>query len=59
MSAFSTLRITRTKALEMLLGHVMRAPDDHLARWLDDVLRERLYNARVVPDGEANDEDRL
>jgi hypothetical protein len=59
MGAYSTLRVTRSKAIRMLLEHVMGASNEVLGRWMDDILRDRLYNCTVVDDGDENDEERL
>ena len=59
MSAFSTLRIRRSKARTMAMEAVMNSCDELLARILDDLLQERLYNCRVVDEHEEHDEDRL
>ena len=60
MSAFSTLHITRTKAKELLIKKLMDDIDDtDLAEFMDILLSPRLYNCRIVPDGEPHDDELL
>jgi hypothetical protein len=61
MGAYSSLRITRTKALQVFLEHVVgEIPDKVLEQHLDLILEPRLYNAVIVPDGyEDNDDHEL
>lgn len=56
MSAYTTLRITRSTALALALEYLLRAPDEAIARLMDSMLEERLYNCTVVPDGSENDD---
>lgn len=56
MSAYTTLKITRSKAKLLAVAAVMAANDEELEAIVDSVLRERLYNCRIVNDDEANDE---
>jgi hypothetical protein len=57
MSAYSTLRITRKSARLQALATVALADDALLADILDAVLRERLYNCRIVDDTDENDDE--
>lgn len=59
MSAYSTVRITRSKARQMALGHIHLANDELLEQVMDFILRQRLYNCRIVPDGAENDEEEI
>jgi hypothetical protein len=56
MSAYTTLKITRSKARMLAVAAVMGANDEVLENIMDDILRERLYNCRIVDDGAQNDE---
>lgn len=61
MSAYSTLRISRTRAKLMVIEYISRygCNDSMLESFCDELLHERLYNVRIVDDGEENDENRL
>jgi hypothetical protein len=59
MSVYTTIRITRGKAMALVLERLANCSDAELADWAGDVLEERMYNCRIVPDGEENDEERL
>lgn len=60
MSAYSTLRITRSKARKMVLEYIAGGlSDEELKFLLDRILDGLLYNARIVADDEENDERRL
>jgi len=61
MGAYSTLNITRSKALAVWRTHITNDPtDDELETFMDTVLAERLYNCRIVADGdEYNNDDEL
>jgi len=61
MSAYSSLQITRSKALRVLVEHLLgEIPDTVLEQHLDQVLAPRLYNAVIVPDGyEGNDDHEI
>ena len=56
MSAYTTLKITRSRARMVAMNYIMAAPDPLLERILDDILHERLYNCRIVEDDAENDE---
>ena len=61
MGAYSTIRITRAKAMQMLYYalHKGTVTDDMLGKFMDEILEPRLYNCSIVPSGAENDEDRL
>lgn len=60
MSAYSTLKITRSAARRKLLEAIMGDfPDALLERFLDDLLEPRLYNAVIVSDSEKENDDYL
>ncbi len=59
MSAYSTIRITRTKAKELIaqdIAEKLSLLDEELEKRTDEVLDEQLYNCEIVPDGEENDD---
>lgn len=60
MGAYSSLRITRTKAkmeiVERLLGD---ADDKLLEEFMDRLLEPRLYNAVIVEDGTPDNDDAM
>lgn len=57
MSAYSTIKISRGKALELILKRLAEASDEQLADWVDDIIKDRLYNCQVGY--EADNEDAL
>ena len=58
MGAYSSLRITRSKALQVFLEHMLgEIPDKVLEQHLDLILEPRLYNAVIVPDGYEDNDD--
>lgn len=57
MSALSTIRITREKAVRVLLDALATAPDGDIAYLLDHFIEEKLYNCRIVGSDEENDND--
>jgi hypothetical protein len=61
MSAYTTLRITRTRALQEMLGVLLTdTTDEELAEFMDKILARSLYNCIIVPDHDKdNDDDRL
>jgi hypothetical protein len=61
MSAYSTIRITRSRAKLMTIEYITKhgCHDAMLESFCDEILSERLYHVRIVPDGEENDDDRI
>lgn len=68
MSIYSTLDITRSKAIEIVVTHLELAlarakdglmSDDELTKVLDAYLEPHLNNARIADDNEQNDDDRI
>lgn len=61
MGAYATLNITRKKALEIWISEQMSLPNDQeLERFIDDYLEPRLFNCRIVADGdEYNNDDEI
>jgi hypothetical protein len=60
MSAFSTLRITRGAAMRMMIQEITGPiSDERLERFLDELLRDRLYNVRIISDYEQDNDDDL
>lgn len=58
MSAYSTLRITKSKAKQALVEHFMQDIDaGELERFMDKILEPRLYNAMIVSDDCENDDE--
>lgn len=58
MSAYSTVNITRSKAVETMIRQISSSVSDKtLEDFMDNFLRIRLYNVRVVPDDYENDDD--
>ena len=58
MSAYSSLRITRSKAKKLLCEWVLsEVTDKQLEDFMDQLLEARLYNAVIVPDDAPNDDD--
>lgn len=57
MSAYTTLYITRSKALQLYLEKYSAITNKELEGFLDNLLEPRLYNAIVVEDGMANDDN--
>lgn len=60
MSAYSTLKITRSRAKEIVIRFLLSdLSDEILERYLDTILESRLYNARIVGDDQENDDVEL
>ena len=58
MGAYSTLQITRGKAIEVMMRELHSEPsNDTLERFMDEYLESRLYNCTIVPDGYDNDDE--
>ena len=56
MSAYSTLYITRAKAITTIFSH--QFTDDQLAEMMDTILCDRLYNCQIVNNEfPGNDDD--
>lgn len=57
MSAHSTIRISRRKALQAYLEKVLSNPsNEELEEFMDKILDDRLYNCIIVSDDEDNDD---
>jgi hypothetical protein len=59
MSAFSTLHITRTRALAEFAKSIRDMDDERLESFMDKLLEPRLYNVIIVDDDGPNDDDVL
>ena len=61
MGAYSTLNITRSKALELWTLDRLKPPTTaDLEIFMDGYLESRLYNCRIVADGdEYNNDDEI
>ncbi len=60
MGAHSTIDITRSGAMDFLTSYqTRRMSDEMLARIMDVVLDERLYNVHIVPDHCENQDEKL
>jgi hypothetical protein len=58
MSAYTSLRVTRSKAVQELVKRLLQdANDKRLEEFMDNLLAPRLYNAVIVPDGAPNDDE--
>lgn len=58
MSAYSSLRVTRSKAKQELANWLLCETDDkRLEEFMDRLLEHRLYNAVIVPDDAPNDDE--
>jgi hypothetical protein len=57
MSAYTTLHVTRKKAMETVAMTLLSADDELLGQFLDAILRDRLYNAIIVPTGHEPNDD--
>ena len=59
MGAESTVRVTRDRLRGALSAYIIMASDSELEEMADAVLRDRLYNCRIVNTGEDNDDEIL
>lgn len=59
MGAYSTIRITRSKARSHIMQQYLMMNDEQMEIVLDQLLGERLYNVRIVNDDEENDDTLL
>jgi hypothetical protein len=61
MGAYSTLQITRGKALGILMAKLLGdITDGQLEDMMDEHLSDRLYNCMIVGDNcECNDDDKI
>jgi hypothetical protein len=61
MSTYRSLTITRSRAKAEVLNYLMGddITDECLREMMDSILRERLYNTRIVPDECDNDDEQL
>lgn len=57
MSVYSTLRLTRNKVKELIFDKLCNVTDEELEEVADAILRERLYNCRIVDNLVDNDND--
>ncbi len=58
MSAYSTLRVTRSHAKLMLMTYLLgQISDRMLERFMDSLLDHRLYNCVIVPDCDPDNDD--
>jgi len=58
MSAYTSLRVTRSKAKRELMNWLLSEADDKkLEDFMDQLLEPQLYNAVIVPDDAPNDDD--
>lgn len=57
MGAYSTLNITRSKAITLYLEKLGGISDEELEEFVDKILEDKLYNCNIVPDHcEENDD---
>ena len=61
MSAYTSLKITRKKAQEIIMRDVLSGDDEKLKHLLNPILeRDTLYNCyAIVDESEENDDERL
>lgn len=57
MGAYSTIHLTRAKAKQLVLDRLCDLSDYELAEIVDVIIRESLYNCRIVEDAAENDDD--
>ena len=58
MSAYSTLRITRSKAQAVILSNFLDSLNDtNMRRTLEIILKDRLYNVQIVNDDDESNDD--
>ncbi len=57
MSAYTTLRITRSKAREYYCREKLRLNDRNLEAFMDEWLEPQLCNAIIVNDDDENDDE--
>lgn len=56
MGAHSTLKITRTKAKQVMMEKLFNVSDSDLEDFINRELDNRLYNCVIVDDSEDNDD---
>lgn len=59
MSAYSTINITRSAAKDAIFNMIWNVSDSQLETFMDEILRDRLYNVRIVPDDHENQDELL
>lgn len=60
MSAYTTLKVTRSRAMLEVMNKLLNMSDSDLEHFMDKILEPRLYNCRVVDDcSPENDDDIL
>lgn len=57
MSAYSTLKITRSRAKLEVMNKLLNMNDRDLEHFMDQILEPRLYNCRVVDDWATEHDD--
>lgn len=58
MSAYTTLSITRKKAIETVMAKLLGGiTDEELKQFMNNELEPRLYNTRIVSDDAENDDE--
>ncbi len=56
MGAYSTVRITRSRAKQAIVDHITNVDDNALAYQLDFIIDPMLLNCTIVNDDEENDD---
>lgn len=59
MSAYGTLKITRSRAKLEVMSKLFNMSDRELEHLMDQILEPRLYNCRVVDDCETEHDDHM
>ncbi len=57
MSAYSTIRITESKARNVLFAHFLQMNKTELEEHLNNYLQNSLYNCEIVDDSSDNNDD--
>jgi len=57
LTQFRILRITRSKAITFIHEYLKEANDQNLELILDKILKNKLYNTIIVPDGWENEDN--
>jgi len=56
MSAYTTLYLSRQKAIEMIIKKTFSMTDDEIVMIMDKILEPRLYNCFISEKGDDDDE---
>jgi len=59
MGVFSTLNITRSKAMRFVFAQMENVSDDDLGELMDVFLQPHLYNCTIVSNDDENNNDNV